>query len=531
MNKVSGQELIDLKFQLEKELCERSYKEFLRRAWVSYDTSELVWNWHMDIMCDLLQWTYENKINKLLITIPPSSSKTSICSIYFQAWLWIKNPKLAVLFSTYGQKLSDEVAEKTRNFVLSPWFQDRWGVGTPHNICINHEWTSKKSLFKNNHQGLRINTSVGGINTGLHADYIICDDLSKAQDAAGKFGILGDNIKKSVQYFTGTLITRQKNHSSTRWIVIGQRLHHEDIASYCIQESDWVHLNLPMEAVYDNRTIIYKHNRVISSCQGDDRLPPESKTLFEDVRVDGELLMPHRIDKKAVEALKTALGKVGAGAQLQQQPTPPGGAIVNVDDINIIDENNIKDIINKPGNWMITVDASFGGMLDDNSYNVCQMWKSVGTDYYLLDQHRFRGGVSDVIKSIIDLHTLNLVGVGLAGVSKNVIVEKKANGSAILEQFRRNIKSTSMLIFDEYEPKTDKVSRLQACVPVIEARRVWIRQAKWTDDYLKELEQFPYSKYNDQVDSTSCAIIKFLEKSTDFNTRQKLYANFFGRYL
>jgi predicted phage terminase large subunit-like protein len=53
-------------------------------------------------------------------------------------------------------------------------------------------------------------------------------------------------------------------------------------------------------------------------------------------------------------------------------------------------------------------------------------------------------------------------------------------------------------------PKGDKVMRLAAVTPLIEAGRVMLPQlAPWLDDFIAELLQFPNGAHDDQVDSFS----------------------------
>jgi hypothetical protein len=58
-----------------------------------------------------------------------------------------------------------------------------------------------------------------------------------------------------------------------------------------------------------------------------------------------------------------------------------------------------------------------------------------------------------------------------------------------------------------YAPAGDKQMRLYAQTATIENGFVYLpREAPWLADYLRELTAFPYSKYDDQVDSTSQAL-------------------------
>ena len=59
----------------------------------------------------------------------------------------------------------------------------------------------------------------------------------------------------------------------------------------------------------------------------------------------------------------------------------------------------------------------------------------------------------------------------------------------------------------DYIPDKDKVARVHAASPMIEAGRVWLpKNKKWSDDLYTEILQFPNSAHDDQVDAMTMAI-------------------------
>ena len=82
------------------------------------------------------------------------------------------------------------------------------------------------------------------------------------------------------------------------------------------------------------------------------------------------------------------------------------------------------------------------------------------------------------------------------------IVEKKASGQSLIQDMRRG-----GLPVQDYIPDKDKVSRVHAASPMIEAGRVWLpKHKKWSDDLFTELLQFPNAAHDDQVDAMTMAI-------------------------
>lgn len=61
--------------EIEAALATRSFKHFVRVAWNKIDPAPLVWNWHVEAICDHLQAVAEGRIQKLIINVPPGHAK------------------------------------------------------------------------------------------------------------------------------------------------------------------------------------------------------------------------------------------------------------------------------------------------------------------------------------------------------------------------------------------------------------------------------------------------------------------------
>ena len=82
------------------------------------------------------------------------------------------------------------------------------------------------------------------------------------------------------------------------------------------------------------------------------------------------------------------------------------------------------------------------------------------------------------------------------------MIEKKASGQSLIQDMRRG-----GLPVMEYNPDRDKVSRVYAASPIMEAGRLWIpTNKKWADDLIEELIRFPNAAHDDQVDALTMAV-------------------------
>lgn len=534
----------ELRELMEVELCEREFKEFVKHAWSESDPSDLIWNWHIEVICDLLQLVSEGKIKRLLINIPPGLAKTRLAGVLWLAWDWIQNPTRYSIYATYAGALSNTAAAAHRNLVKSDWYQERWGKGTSHNIFIDKDNTQKKQEFENNHKGGRFSCGKSGEVTGRRGSIILFDDLNKSQDASGRAGIIGSEIRKGVDYLKGDLWTRRvlTNNPVKKTAIVGicQRLHHADVAQHCIDTGDFVHLNLPMEAIWDERCFIFQMpDGTYKSALGEDEAQPlldaGGGVWWEDTREEGKLMFPEIITKEEVEDLKNSLGPINASAQLQQKPTPVDGTSINVEWFKTYSIKDFSPVLfDGKGSCIISVDATFTTS-DKADWVVCQLWRTYApprtggeypeTEYYLVDSIRKRMGVRDTIESILKLNAL-------WDGPKKVVVEEAANGYAILEVLKELSRGRAGLSVHGFKPRTSKEGRVEAISPIIQNGKVFIPEDASFDveNLYTELSHFPVGKWDDQVDALSMALLFLTQNSAERSVSRLQNLNRYYRY-
>ena len=77
-------------------------REFVKRAWPLIEPSTpLVWNYHLDALCDHLEALLTGQLGKqnLFIAVPPGSMKSTIVSVCVPAWMWIREPSWRATFA------------------------------------------------------------------------------------------------------------------------------------------------------------------------------------------------------------------------------------------------------------------------------------------------------------------------------------------------------------------------------------------------------------------------------------------------
>jgi phage terminase large subunit-like protein len=63
----------------------------------------------------------------------------------------------------------------------------------------------------------------------------------------------------------------------------------------------------------------------------------------------------------------------------------------------------------------------------------------------------------------------------------------------------------------EYNPDKDKVSRVNASTPILEAGRVWVPDKPFAQELILEAATFPNAAYDDQVDAMVMAVLYLKE--------------------
>ena len=85
--------------------------------------------------------------------------------------------------------------------------------------------------------------------------------------------------------------------------------------------------------------------------------------------------------------------------------------------------------------------------------------------------------------------------------AKAVLIEDKANGSAIIQTLQKE------LFCIPVNPKGGKIARVNAVSPAIESGHVYVpRSAPWLEEFLNQWTIFPNGKHDDMVDSASQAL-------------------------
>ncbi len=417
-------------------------------------------NWHIEALAWHLEQCALGQITRLLITLPPRYLKSICGCVALPSWVLGHDPSRRIICASYSLDLANKHALDCREVMESTWYK-RIFPGTR----IGQDKDTEMN-FVTTRQGYRYATSVGGTLTGRGGNMIIVDDALKPEDAMSE-------ARRSVvnEWFDRTLYSRLDDKRRDVIIVIGQRLHADDLAGHILQTGAWVHLNLPAIAEVAER---------IATGPG-----------FFYTRAAGELLHEEREPKEVLDKLKVAMGSANFSAQYQQSPVPAEGELIKWAWFRYYDEAPFSGSGDEVVQSWDT--ASKADQLND--YSACTTWLIADKRYYLLDVLRQKLNYPELRKTVFE-HAIRWH-------AKVILIEDKATGTALIQELYQDC-AYGVPAPIKIAPLKDKITRMSAQSSKIEAGCVLLpRQAPWLDDFKTELLQFPRGRYDDQVDSLS----------------------------
>jgi predicted phage terminase large subunit-like protein len=488
----------------------KNFHEFIKAAWhVLEGGREYIDNWHIEAVCIHLQEVYKgigqfSGLKNLLINIPPGTSKSLMCNVFFPAWVWLTKPDWRAMFSSYAMDLSIRDSLKCRDLIQSDWYQETF---KPDWQLDPNKKTQK--FFKNTRGGFRLCVSISSGGTGHRADSLFVDDPLNAVDRHS------ENARKQVKdWFDTTLTNRLSDMQSGSKVVIMQRLHDDDLSGHILSKygEDFTHLMIPME--YDERRHCRTH-------------------LWSDPRSEpGQIMDPRRFPPTIIAHLRKSLGSLDYNGQYQQTPAPADGVIYKrahwrywlpSDHAHLLSRTDLINYRDEKGNlitphvevlpytleemytrsdiwdeaaqsWDLTFDEGKGSV-----FNTGQVWARKAVKKFLLEQVRGRWGITRVLVEVINLTKLIPVATGK-------MIEAKANGPAVMNLLRSKISG-----FLPTLPTTNKIARSYAVQPSHEAGEWYIPHPAlkpWVVEFVNNFSKAPVGLM-DEIDTANQIVHRF----------------------
>lgn len=454
----------------------QSFAEFVQEAWkVIEPGTRLRWNWHMQAMCDHLEAISRGKLKpRLIINVPPGSSKSTIVSVMWQAWEWGPLGKRHLRFVSTSFDLTNVKRDtsKTLDLVRSEWFQSLWPE-----VELKTEGVLS---FSNYDTGSRLGVAFKSV-TGKRGDRLIVDDPHSVDGAESE--TQRDNATR--KFIEGGL-NRINDWETSAIVIVMQRLHEEDLTGVILaRDYGFVHLMIPNE--------FESARRCSTPLQvPDPDRPGKTKDWTDPRSYEGELMDPVRAGPAVTEDVKKSGDYMYAG-QYQQRPAPREGGMFKVEHIDIVDHVPAGGVT--WAGWDLA-----GSKRKKSPYTVRVLMTRVGGDVYIRHVERRRANPTEVETMIEEVSINDRNEIPTVKIS--IPQDPGFGGKA----FKWRVSEILMGFNFICTPETgDKVTRADPFAAQVGAERVHLVRGDWNAAYIEELRNFPSGTYKDQVDASSRA--------------------------
>ena len=449
-----------------------TFAGFVKEAWhVIEPGTKLVWNWHLEAICLHLEAiVLGNMKPRLIINVPPGSSKSTVVACLLNAWVWgpmgLRSKKF--LNCSFEYKNASRDSTKTRNLIRSEWFQMLW----PDVVLVK----TGETLFSNTDTGVREACTFEGI-MGKRGDYTIFDDPHSLDGAESDV-----ERDKAVRRFIETGQLRVNDWATSALIIIMQRLHENDLSGAVLARSlGFDHLMIPMEFEIERR------------CQ--------TSIGWSDPRTfDGELMDPVRFPREAVEQYKQDNDYAYAG-QFQQRPAPRGGAMFKIpEDWR---ESLVVDYV-PAGGFRIRGWDIAGSTRKTSPFTVGAKLAHTGGLIYIEDVGRIRAEIAEAEQFIAD--TIANDGIG---VYQSIPQDPGSAGKSQRFHLSQRLMDSNFGFSPEDGRKEDRAIPFAS---QFNAGNVRLVRGPWNEALIHELRNFPNSTFKDQVDALSRAYMEVAKR-------------------
>lgn len=455
----------ELRLEIEREIYRKSFFEFVKNAAkVLEPATEWDWNFHHEFLCDTLQnealriHEKRKKEHDIIINVPFRSSKTLIVSVMFPVWCFAVYGNFAFINLSYSAGLSTDASNKVFELIHNPWFTSLFEIEMD-----NHH--RAKTDFKLTNGGSRISSGFLGAVLGRGADVIVCDDPNSPKDLSAT------GIANTIRTWKDTISTRLNQPEIGLFIIIQQRLHHNDLSGYLLKnfKDKWYHICLP--AILSKRVS-----------------PPHLVLYYED-----KLLWGNRFSKVVLDNFRVTLGSSMFANQLQQEPVQDEGNIIKREWIKTITTEEFFKLLvnNRIANhkWELFVDTAYTKKAgnDPSGLMICA---KINNNLYVRKVINKHYEFPELIKLIEETF--------ITYDCKIVRIEPKASGLSVVQQLQRQTTLPVMAL--DAGGKQDKETCLRSVSPLIEAGRMILIEDISNDEIIDQLTQFPKAEHDELVD-------------------------------
>lgn len=434
--------------------------------------AEHVWSISEYLLDTLLD---DDKPNRLTVSQPPRTAKSSLITLSFPFWLILMNPEFNILIVNYSQDLANDFG-----LLLRQLFLDNQELLAERDIFVSDKEFSKSKFRFENGQGRLLGSirlvGTGGAITGRDVDICIVDDYIKGFDDCTP-----TQLDKLYNWFKGVLLQRLEPHS--KLFILATRWHSQDIIGRLQEDEPDKYRFVEIPAINPD-----------GSCIWSNRYTPD---FFMERRKE--------IGDRLFESL------------YQQRPLDETGDFFNTNNLIFVDEFNDSNLV---VDMVRSYDCAYSD--EDPSKNndytgYSRMLKVLhdqkyGDYYYLITDVGMEKWGDNLINNIKDYARIDTP-------NTTILVETGTKGGAgefLYKEYRKYMAGYNFLQSLPDGSKVDRATPFKNAI--LDGKiRILLPDNK-RELLLQQLRGFPYASHDDLVDSLAYAY-NYLELSGGDNAR------------
>lgn len=448
---------------------------------------------HIQVLCYKLQQVVDGECKRLMVFLPPRSSKSVICSKLFPAWYIGRNPSHEIMSVSHSDQLASDFGRSVRDLVNSDDFDRMFkGVKLRADVKAAGKW-------KTNRSGSYYAAGVKSQIAGRGAHVALLDDVMSEEDAISESG-----RRYIKEWYPAGLRTRVMPNGAI--IIINTRYHHDDICGWLLKQEQDNNMTLKWDVIRIPAWLDEDAAELLGL--------PVGSSYFPEWK-------PNHILELDEQEIKASNGSRYWNALYMQDPSPDEGGILKKKWFQWWEYEEPPEC-----EFIIqTYDTAFStSQHADNS--VIQTWGIFQTPIVDYNTGEEKWEPSLILLSNVygkyEYPELRRLAQELNDEYKPdvCIVEKKASGQSLIQDMR-----LAKLPVLDYIPDRDKMSRVYAASPFIESGQVWLPNTDFSQALFDEAITFPNAAHDDMVDAMTMAIMYMRDSWHLIHNENDAYAN------
>ena len=439
--------------QLERiEGCQTKFLDFVRAMWPEFIAGE-----HHRSISEKLERVARGELKRLIVNMPPRHTKSEFASFLFPAWMVGKNPAMKIIQATHTTELAVGFGRKVKNLLER---EDYLDIFPEAKLAADSKASGRWDTARG---GMYYAVGVGSNLAGRGADLCIIDDPHSEQTAMSNAG-----FDDAWDWYTGG--PRQRLQPGGSIVLVMTRWSEKDLTGQLMRQ-------MARDENADQGEVV--------------EFPMEFPS--------GIPVWPEYWLMEDLISVKASIPPSKWNAQYQQQPTGDDNSILKREWWNVWEAEKIPKL-----SFVIqSYDTAFSKR-ETADYSAITTWGVFYPDegsqpnLILLDSQKGRWDFPELKNIAYDQWKY--------WDPETVIIEAKATGMPLTHELRN-----MGIPVVNFTPSrgNDKVTRVHAIAPLLEAGMVWAPDTQWAHELIEECAAFPNGEHDDLVDSTTQALMRY----------------------